>query len=258
MHTEIGATEWLANLSIGYIVMAAFILTVIRVTLIPNRSPLSRSVSELVESLIVAGVLVFLIIRPFFVQAFYIPSESMEPTLMGHDAGRFDPSTDEEYKNSAHDQLFVNKLIYRFREPQRGDIIVFRAEKKADREHGGQEENVLIKRLIGVPGDTIEIKPDAQGDMKVWVNGRPRPDPVCNRRASDEPCIKEPMDNPQPRNAIYGVGRPLHLEPGQLFVMGDNRNNSNDSRFWGTLPRNRVIGKAMFIFWPPSRIGLIR
>src|SRR2546421_7488470 len=73
MHpTEVGATEWLANLSIGYVVMAAFALTALRLILVPNRGPIARSVAELVESLIIAGVLVFLVIRPFFLQAFFI------------------------------------------------------------------------------------------------------------------------------------------------------------------------------------------
>src|SRR5437016_6064086 len=115
MNPELGATEILANLSIGYIVFAAFILTVVRLALAPSRGAVARSVTELVESLIIAGVLVFMIIRPFFLQAFYIPSESMEPTLMGH-----------QYPDSVHDHIFVNKLIYRLREPKRGEIIVFR------------------------------------------------------------------------------------------------------------------------------------
>src|ERR1044071_1209551 len=84
---EIGATEWLANLSIGYVVLAAFVLTAIRLILVPNRTAVARSIAELVESLIIAGVLVFMVIRPFFLQAFFIPSESMEPTLLGHDKG---------------------------------------------------------------------------------------------------------------------------------------------------------------------------
>src|SRR5438105_9604558 len=133
MHpTEVGATEWLANLSIGYVVLAAFILTALRLVLVPYRAPFARSVAELVESLIIAGVLVFLVIRPFFLQAFFIPSESMEPTLMGHNAG-YNASTNQTYNDSVHDHIFVDKLSYRLREPKRGEIIVFKAEKKADK-----------------------------------------------------------------------------------------------------------------------------
>lgn len=250
---EPGVTELLANLSVGHVVLAAFVLTAIRLTLVANRAPLARSISELVESLLIAGVLVFLIIRPFFLQAFFIPSESMEPTLMGHTAG-YNPATNTEYPSTIHDHIFVNKLVYRYSEPQPGDIIVFRAEKKADREHGEQLENVLIKRLIAVGPAKVEIK-----DGKVWVNDRALHEPVANPDGSCPAryCIKEEMD-PPPDAARYAVREPLFLKPGELFVMGDNRNNSNDSRFWGTLKRNRVIGKAVFIFWPLSRMGLIR
>lgn len=245
---EVGATEWLANLSIGYVVLAAFVLTLLRLILVPSKGALARSVAELVESLIIAGVLVFLVIRPFFLQAFFIPSESMEPTLMGHNRGI--SQTGEEYQDTIHDHIFVNKMVYRMREPHRGEIIVFKAEKKADKtaELAGREavENVLIKRLVAVPGDTVEVKEDDSGTMRVYVNGR----------ATSEPYVKKPM-NPNP-GAEYAVGSPLKLGPGQLFVMGDNRNNSNDSRFWGPLPRSRVIGKAELIFWPLSRIRLIR
>ncbi|HXG24954.1 MAG TPA: signal peptidase I [Chthonomonadales bacterium] len=249
MHpAEGGATEVLANLSIGHIVMAAFLLTAVRLVLVPSRGVIARSIAELVESLTIAGVLVFLIIRPFFVQAFFIPSESMEPTLQGHTAG-FNPLTNTTYPDTVHDHIFVNKLIYRFREPQRGDIIVFRAEKKADKEHFDPHEkveNVLIKRLIAIPGDTIEIK-----GGKVYLNGKPLNEPYINRAGQPDAMRDTP-------HADYAVNGPLKLGPGELFVMGDNRNNSNDSRFWGTLPRDRVIGKAMFIFWPLSRIGFIR
>ena len=248
---EVGATEWLANLSIGYVVVAAFALTALRLTLVPSRAPFARSIAELVESLIIAGVLVFLVIRPFFLQAFFIPSESMEPTLQGHEKGR-NNQTNQDYPDSVHDHIFVDKLSYRLRDPHRGEIIVFRAEKKADKaaeyERRDPIENVLIKRLIGVAGDKIEVKPDSDDKMRVFLNDKPLADTY----------IKEPMNNPQPSPAEFAVNRPLMLEKDQLFVMGDNRNNSNDCRFWGTLPRNRVIGRAMLIFYPLNRIRLIR
>lgn len=262
--SDTGAAELLANLSIQTIALIALGLTILRVMLLniktrqtgrPEVVPAARGLAEILESLIIAGVLVFLIIRPFFVQAFYIPSESMEPTLQGHDAGPNRDST-ADYPDTIHDHIFVNKLIYRFEEPQHGDIIVFKAPKNADMEHepGKQVENILIKRLIGLPGDTIEIKPGIAKDGThadfVYRNGV----------KLNEPYTKEPMVDPQPYMAIWGVRPPhfpLHLEPGQLFVMGDNRNNSNDSRFWGTLDRSRVIGKASVIFFPFSRIRVL-
>jgi signal peptidase I len=253
---EVGAGEILANLSVAHIVLAALVLTVLRFALIPQRAAIAKSAAELIESLLVAGVLVFLIIRPFFMQAFYIPSESMEPTLMGHDAG-YNHMTGESPPTSIHDKLFVNKLAYHLGEPRREDIVVFRAPKAADFETNHTAENVLIKRLIGVPGDTIEVKPDDKGVMRVWRNGKPLDEPTCDDRASNEPCIKEPLQNPQPEQAEFGVGKPLKLGPDELFVMGDNRNHSNDSRFWGPLKRDRVIGKASFIFWPLNRIHIL-
>jgi signal peptidase I len=254
---EVGAGELLANLSVAHIVLAALVLTVIRLALIPVRAPAARSVAEMIESLLVAGVLVFMIVRPFFMQAFYIPSESMEPTLMGHEAG-FNHRTGESPPTAIKDKLFVNKFVYFIGEPKREDIVVFRAPKEADFETEHTHENVLIKRLIGIPGDTIEVKKDDAGVMRVFRNGKAVNEPVCNKDASNEPCIKEPMADPQSDQARFAVGASLKLGPDELFVMGDNRNFSNDSRFWGVLKRNRVIGKASFIFWPPSRIRIVR
>lgn len=255
--TDTGAAELLANLHIEMVVAIAVALTVLRLILLnvkapsrpgspPEVLPVARAIAEILESLIVAGVLVFLIIRPFFVQAFFIPSESMEPTLCGHDAGT-SLKTGVTRDDTCHDHIFVNKLVYRYSPPQRGDIIVFKAPKQADQEaisHGQPpQENVLIKRLIGMSGDTIEVKPDG-----VYRNGQ----------KLIEPFIKEPMDPMLESHFKYGAdGHPIHLGPGQLWVMGDNRNDSNDSRYWGPLDRNRVIGKANLIFWPLNRIRVL-
>ncbi len=138
MPQEAAATEWLANLSIGAIVVAAFVLTVVRVVLVASARPQMRWLAELIESVVIAGVMVFLLIRPFGAQAFYIPSESMEPTLLGHDAGL--SRTGIFYPDTQHDHLFVNKLAYRFHEPARGDIVVFRAPRAADYEGGFRHE----------------------------------------------------------------------------------------------------------------------
>ncbi|HEV2471786.1 MAG TPA: S26 family signal peptidase, partial [Chthonomonadales bacterium] len=142
--TDTPASELLANLSIGTVVAIALCFTLARLALLyikaPARAggpsepaPIARGLAEIFESLIIAGVLVFLIIRPFFVQAFYIPSESMENTLLGHDAGT-NILTGVTHNHTVHDHIFVNKLVYRYSEPQRGSIIVFRAPKSADGE----------------------------------------------------------------------------------------------------------------------------
>jgi len=262
--SDTGAAELLANLSVGTVTLIALTLTLLRMILLNFKTPRpdgrgmeiqpsARGLAEILESLIIAGVLVFLIIRPFFVQAFYIPSESMEPTLLGHDAG-VSPSN-ISHADTVHDHIFVNKLVYRYSEPERGDIIVFKAPKEADSEgqaKGDPKENILIKRLIGLPGDVIEVKEGA-----VMVNGKPYSAVYRNGQRLNEPYIKEPMDNPQPTSARFAEGQPLKLGKDQLFVMGDNRNDSNDSRYWGTLERGRVIGKASLIFFPFNRIRVL-
>ncbi len=239
---EVGVTEYLANLSVGTIVLIAAVLTLVRLALVGFKHAAARSLAELAESLIIASVLVFLVIRPFFVQAFYIPTESMEPTLCGHDRGL--SRTGVMYSDTCHDHIFVNKLAYRLGEPKRGDIVVFRAEKKADIER--RNENVLIKRLVAVPGDKVEVKRDDKDVLRVFVNDA----------ALTEPYLLEPME--ERIQAEYATRGPITLAQGQLFVMGDNRNNSNDSRFWGTVPRDRVIGKTAAIFWPLNRIRFVR
>lgn len=180
----------------------------------PN--PHLRLIGEAMESLIIAVTLIFLVIRPFVVQAYYIPSESMAPTLR------------------RYDRILVNKLSYRLGEPQRDEVVVFRAPKEATRNRAEGEEEAFIKRVIALPGDIVEV----QGGQ-VYVNGR----------RIREPFVKEPTQYDFP---------PYIVPEGKLFVMGDNRNHSNDSHRWGALDRERLIGKAICIFWPPSHAGGIR
>lgn len=246
-----GATEWLANVNIGLIVLAAFALTMLRMMLVTTKRPLAKWAAEMIESAVVAGIVVFLLIRPFCAQAFYIPTESMEPGLHGHDAGL--SNTNVTYNDTIHDHLFVNKMVYRLRDPLRGEIVVFRAPKAADFEGGFQHENILIKRVVGIPGDTVWV----QGGI-VWLNGKPLNEPICNAGATNEPCIRELMSVATSPDAHFAVDAPLRLKPGEYFVMGDNRNYSADSRFWGVLTRDRIIGKAAVKFWPLPSVGLIR
>lgn len=120
--------------------------------------------------------------------------------------------------------VLVNKLAYRLSSPARGDIIVFRSTTNTDME--------LIKRVIGLPGDTVQI-----GGGRVMVNGQ----------ALDEPYI----------NASPNYSGEWHVPSGYLFVLGDNRNDSSDSHSWGFLPLENVVGKALLIYWPPPDWAMI-
>lgn len=153
---------------------------------------------------LVFAVLLALGIRTFVAEARWIPSESMLPTL------------------KIGDRLIIDKVSYHFNGIKRGDIVVFEAPPAT------KLDEVLIKRVIGLPGDTVAIK-----NGFVYINGQP---------------LDEPYELEKPR----GDYKTLTVPENSLFVMGDNRNNSFDSRFWGVVPEELVIGKAMARFYPLS------
>jgi signal peptidase I len=130
------------------------------------------------------------------------------------------------------DRLVVEKVSYRFGEIHHGDIVVFQPPPQLQRQ-GYQPNQAFIKRAIAIPGDTVEVN-----DGLVYVNNQPL----------TEHYIAQP---PQ-----YNL-MPITVPEGTLFVMGDNRNNSNDSHIWGFLPQNKIIGHAVFRFWPLSRFGKV-
>ena len=162
----------------------------------------------LIQLLVILAV-VFGFVRPFVMEAFWIPSGSMIPTL------------------EIGDRVFVNKFIYRFTEPERGDIIVFESVDNSDED--------LIKRVVGVPGDKIAVR-----GGKLFVNGEPQKEPYTNKKLSDRSSYAKTT---VPKNHV--------------FVMGDNRANSADSRVFGPLPEKNIEGEAFLRFWPPDRIGLV-
>ncbi len=200
----------------------------------PQRQPRQGFLGFLgeVPGLVIMAFVLALIIRTFLFQAFFIPSPSMEPTLI------------------QGDRVLVNKIPYYFHDPRRGDIVVFENPHPtvaADRSLVGgffhwlsqglgfaQPENEdFIKRVIGLPGDVVEGKGGS-----VYVNGEKLDEPYLTQKTQAFDAKTVP--------------------PGKLFVMGDNRGNSLDSRFsLGFVPIDKVIGEAFVKIWPPSRFGLL-
>jgi signal peptidase I len=172
----------------------------------PHRAAALRQlvVFGLVTALIVFGL------RTFVVASFYIPSASMETTL--HGCPGCEP-----------DLVMVDKLSYRFGHPSRGDVIVF--DKPAGVE---SEDNQLIKRVIGLPGETI-----SGHDGKVWIGGRPLDEPYVNKACADP-----------------GSFAPVSIPAGRFFMMGDNRCDSSDSRVFGTISGKTMVGRAFAVVWP--------
>jgi signal peptidase I len=184
--------------------------------------------------LILIAVVIAILVKTFLIQAFYIPSESMVPTL------------------EVGDRVFVNKFVYDIGDIGRGDVIVFENPNPgaiADRGivdgflhwlgegigFAQPEDEDFIKRVVGLPGETIEIRKDV-----VYIDGEP----------IDEPYLTA--------DAVRSNGdfEPTEIPEGHLFVMGDNRGNSADSRFGlGFVPVDKVIGEAFVVIWPPSHLG---
>ena len=176
---------------------------------------LKKEIKEWVESIIIAFILA-MIIRTFVVQAFKIPSGSMRPTLL------------------ERDRILVNKFIYRFGEPERGDIIVFKypEDKKKD----------FVKRLIAKSGETVELK-----DGNIYINGN----------FLEEPEIIKNIYYYN-RKEYGDFGEPVTVPPDSYYVLGDNSGSSRDSRYWGFVPKKNLRGKAFFIYWPIRRIGALK
>ena len=186
-----------------------------------NRKSTAR---EYFESIAIAVILA-LFIRTFVVQAFKIPTGSMENNLL------------------VGDHLLVNKFVFGptssglerallpVRDVRRGDIVVFKYPEEPDRD--------FIKRVIGLPGETVELK-----KKKVYIDGSPIDEPYVHFLVP--PSAEGQEVAPYDVREHYG---PVTVPAGQYFVMGDNRDNSQDSRFWGFLPRDNVKGKALMIYW---------
>jgi len=149
----------------------------------------------------------FLVLQTYVVQGFVIEGACMEPEL------------------HSREKIIVNKMIYQIQDPEVGEVVVF--------SYPLEPEKDFIKRVVGIPGDVIEIK-----DGYLYRNGK----------MMKEPFVKE---------YVFGSYGPQKVPPGNICVMGDNRNNSHDSRSWGLLDRKMVKGRAEVKFWPPSAVGRI-
>ena len=166
---------------------------------------------------VIVALLAAFIVRFFVFETFYIPSGSMEPTLM------------------IGDRIIVSKLSYDFHPVHRGDIIVFHAPAREAAVCADPEVRDLVKRVIGLPGETI-----SSSGNSVLINGKP---------------IAQPWFPATPLGAPI---TPTKIPSNSYFVMGDNRANSCDSRMWGTLTKSAIIGHVIFRIWPLSQIGIPR
>ena len=191
-------------------------------------SSATRTVRELPVLFLVALVIAF-VVKTFLAQAFYIPSESMLPQLQ------------------VNDRVVVSKLAYKLHDPRRGDIVVFDEPARfrtPEPEKGNPASRALhwllervgvvppstdefIKRVVGLPGETVEGR-----DGRILINGRQLVEPYL------------------PTGTTTGTFGPITVPPGSLWVMGDNRSNSADSRFFGTIAQDTVVGRAVVKVWP--------
>lgn len=229
-----------------------------------------RFVNDASDALIYAGIIVFLLVRPFGIQTFYIPTGSMVDTLL------------------VNDYIVANKLIYRVSEPKAGDIVVFKPPARAM--DPGQTNQDYIKRLIGVPGDLVEWK-----NKQLYRNGKKVDEPYVDYTTPDLQVLPMPQWASVPQadfklvedggtvkpvqswgDLVNSPGSyahvaeeyaafdqdemrrlaalpPARIPEGYYLFMGDNRNGSFDSRGWGLVPRADLIGRAEFIFLPLNR-----
>jgi len=207
-----------------------------------------KSILKEWTEVILTAFFLYLVIVTFIIQSFHIPSSSMKPTLKVRDrlfASKF------RYGLSLP---FTDKKVFR-RHPKRGDVMVFRYPgdpyrrlsirliapairiltlKKVDLD----SHKDYIKRVIGLPGEKLEIR-----EGKVYIDDTPLSEPYAFHSVEDLSLNH------------YG---PLTVPPNSYFMMGDNREHSSDSRVWGFLERKYIKGKALFVYWPPNRMGIIR
>jgi signal peptidase I len=184
-----------------------------------------------VALLIVMGVMAREISRPF-----KIPTGGMAPTIRGNRRA--------DGKEGTGDHFFVEKCAYWFSKPKRGDIVVFRTDGISGMPESHRGE-YYIKRVVGLPGERLSVQRE-----RLCVGGKPVEEPEILKRLG---C--PPMPGP---GQLLVDGEVFQVPVDSYFVMGDNRTNSYDSRFWGALPARNIIGRVSRIYWPPNRVGTIK
>jgi len=175
-------------------------------------------------ALLIGGALVIaLVVKAFFFQAFYIPSDSMVPTL------------------KTNDRVIVNKLSYLLHAVHRGDIVVFKTPKGSDGRPIDPTIKDLVKRVIGLPGETV-----GERDGQILINGKVLKESYLPARTISNCASFAPQ--------CFPTGR---LPANQYWVMGDNRPNSRDSRYFGPIPKSEIVGRVFVRVWPLNRLGLL-
>jgi len=174
---------------------------------------------------IAVAVAAVLAIKAWVVNPYRIPSSSMEPTL--HCA-----EPESGCRAGFSDRVLANRFIYHFREPRRGEVVVFQTPARA--QEACNASGTFVKRIVGLPGDRL-----VQREGVLRANGRPL----------GEPYLEEPGQ----LGKDFG---PVVVPPDNYFMMGDNREQSCDSRDWGPVPRSNLVGPVFAVYWPPQRIGV--
>jgi signal peptidase I len=186
--------------------------------------------------LIGSALLIAILIKTFLFQAFYIPSESMKPTL------------------NVGDRVLVNKVSYRLHDVNRGDIVVFETPPRAKDANG--EIKDLVKRVIALPGETFSTH-----DGAVLINGRPLKEPYLQKGV--ETCAPNSASACGDVQEVPGCGHPPAGQPGcvippdDILVLGDNRTASKDSRFFGPIKESSIVGRVFVRIWPLNDLGFL-
>jgi signal peptidase I len=177
---------------------------------------------------IVGAVAIVLAIKAWVINPYRIPSSSMEPTLH---CARPAPGCEARFS----DRVLANRFIYHFRDPERGEIVVFETPPDAKAKCGAG--GTFVKRIIGLPGERVQIRL-RRGAAFVYIDGRRLEEPYVEHDRRD-----------------IGPEESFRVPEGQYFVMGDNRSQSCDSRVWGAVPEKNLIGPVFMTYWPPQRIS---